>query len=143
MNVYEKKGFTVIADCYNAAPESVRGAINTLSSLPVEGRRVAVLGDMKELGKDSDALHRSIGEYLSGKIDMLFTLGESGALIADAAISAGMSYDNVVSVKDTNDKSGLCEIIKSRISKGDAVLFKASRSVKLEEVISLVFDNEN
>lgn len=141
MNIYEKDRVTVLADCYNAAPESMRAAIDTLSSIEVKGRRIAVLGDMKELGSNSDTLHKNVGDYLVGKVDLLFTLGESAFLIADAAKESGMSRDKVISVKNVEDKSLLAEKIKATISKDDAVLFKASRSIKLEEVISLVFDN--
>lgn len=141
MNIYEKDRVTVLADCYNAAPESMRAAIDTLSSIEVKGRRIAVLGDMKELGSNSDTLHKNVGDYLVGKVDLLFTLGESAFLIADAAKESGMSRDKVISVKNVEDKSLLAEKIKATISKDDAVLFKASRSIKLEEVTSLVFDN--
>ncbi len=140
MNIYEKDGITVLADCYNAAPESMMAAIDTLSSVSVKGKRIAVLGDMKELGKNSDDLHRSVGKYLAEKgVDLLFTLGESGALIADAAISSGMDESCTVSVKESDGKEMLAAIIKERLTDGDAILFKASRSVKLEDVISLVF----
>lgn len=140
MNIYEKDGVTVLADCYNAAPESMMAAIDTLSSVSVKGKRIAVLGDMKELGKNSDDLHRSVGKYLAEKgVDLLFTLGESGALIADAAISSGMDEACTISVKEADGKEMLAAIIKERLTDGDAILFKASRSVKLEDVISLVF----
>lgn len=140
MNVYEKDGVTVLADCYNAAPESMRGAIDTLSVLKVEGRRVAVLGDMKELGRDSDAMHAGIGRYLARKgVDLLFTFGESGAIIADAAIESGMASECVFIERDTEKKAALAELIKCKIAEGDAILFKASRSMKLEEIIGAVF----
>lgn len=140
MNIYEKNGFTVIADCYNAAPESMRGAINTLSALNVSGRRVAVLGDMKELGKDSDEMHKDIGRYIREKgIDLLFTLGQSGKLIADAVIELGMDSDCVFSVEEADGKDALAALIKERISVGDTLLFKASRSMRLEEVIDRIF----
>ena len=141
MNIYEKNGFTVIADCYNAAPESMRGAINTLTALSVSGRRVAVLGDMKELGRDSDEMHKDIGRYLQKKgIDLLFTLGESGSLIADAAVESGIDASLVFSVKEADGKEELAALIKANTKGGDALLFKASRSMRLEEVIEKIFD---
>ena len=141
MNIYDKNGCTVIADCYNAAPESMRGAINTLASLSVSGKRVAVLGDMKELGENSDEMHRGIGKYLAEKgIDMLFTLGESGALIAEAATGCGLSGEGVFSVTDPGAKADLAAIIKEKLCEGDAILFKPSRSMRLEDVISFIFD---
>ena len=139
MNIYEKDGVTVLADCYNAAPESMMAAIDTLSALTVKGKKIAVLGDMKELGKDSDALHKNVGKYLAEKgIDLLLTLGESGALIAEAAISSGLAQDCAVSVREADGKEKLAAIIKEKLASGDAILFKASRSVKLEDVINSV-----
>ena len=140
MNISKREGVTLIADCYNAAPESMRGAIDSLSAISVEGKRIAVLGDMKELGERSDDMHRSVGSYLARHgIDMLFTLGSSAAYIADAAIDGGMKNENVISVTDGGDKERLASLIKEKMTKGDAILFKASRSMKLEEVIASVF----
>ncbi len=139
-NISVRDGIVVIADCYNAAPESMRGAIDTLSSLEISGRRIAVLGDMRELGEDSDALHRAIGEYaVASGIDMLFTLGESGALIAENAIKHGMKADCVFAERDGSAFERIVDEIKGRIADGDAVLFKASRAMKLENVIEMLF----
>lgn len=142
MNIYENDGITVLADCYNAAPESMRGALDTLSSIEVKGRRVAVLGDMKELGATSDSLHRRVGKYLHDKgIDLLFTFGESAALIAEGAIDAGFDEKNVISQTNLDKKADLAARIKDTLKVGDAVLFKASRSMKLEELIEAIFGN--
>ena len=141
MNISNCDGVTLIADCYNAAPESMRGAIDSLSAINVEGKRIAVLGDMKELGERSDDMHRSVGSYLARRgVDMLFTLGDSAALIADAALEGGMKSENVISVIDPTEKEKLASLIKEKMSDGDAILFKASRSMKLEEVIALIFE---
>jgi UDP-N-acetylmuramoyl-tripeptide--D-alanyl-D-alanine ligase len=142
MNVYEKGGVTIVADCYNAAPESMKGAIDTLSQLNVSGKRVAVLGDMKELGSSSDELHASVGKYLADKgIDRLFTVGSSGALIAKAALGAGMSEKNVTAFDEELGASAIAEMIKENIAAGDAILFKASRAMKLEELIKAIFND--
>ena len=141
MNISKRDGVTLIADCYNAAPESMRGAIDSLTSIKVEGKRIAVLGDMKELGERSDDMHRSVGSYLSRRgIDMLFTLGSSAAYIADAAIDGGMNSESVISVISGEDKDRLAYLIKGKMKNGDAILFKASRSMRLEEVIASVFE---
>ncbi len=141
MNVYEKDGVTVLADCYNAAPESMRAAFDTLSAIKVSGRRVAVLGDMKELGDNSDSMHKRVGRYLYEKgIDLLFTFGQSASLIAEGAIDAGFDEKKVFSEKDLEKKAILAEKIKATLREGDAVLFKASRSMKLEEIIEAVFE---
>jgi UDP-N-acetylmuramoyl-tripeptide--D-alanyl-D-alanine ligase len=138
MNVYEKNGSIVIADCYNAAPESMRGAIDTLASLKIAGKRIAVLGDMKELGSSSDEMHRGVGRYLALKgIDTLFAVGESGALIAEAADAAGVKC--VLFERDGTAYDAMAERIKALINEGDAVLFKASRSMALEKLIEKIF----
>lgn len=139
-NVYQKNGITVIADCYNAAPESMRGAIDTLKSLKVEGKRIAVLGDMRELGENSDSMHREIGGYVaSSGVDILLTLGSSGALISEEAILSGMAAQNVFAERNTENIESLCDEIRGRLRKGDAILFKASRGVMLERAINIIF----
>lgn len=139
-SISEKNGITVIADCYNSAPESVRAAIDTLSSLEVQGKRIAVLGDMRELGADSDNMHREVGEYVAKNgVDVLLTLGESGAYIAEGAIRCGMNAHCVFVERDTDNIEMLCLEIENNMSKGDAVLFKASRSLRLERAIERLF----
>ena len=139
-SISEKNGITVISDCYNSAPESVRAAIDTLSSLEVTGKRIAVLGDMRELGADSDKMHREVGEYAARNgVDVLLTLGESGAYIAEGAIRCGMNAHCVFVERDTDNIEKLCLEIENKMSKGDAVLFKASRSLRLERAIERLF----
>ncbi len=137
MNIYEKNGVTVLADCYNASPESMRGAIDTLKAIEVKGRRIAVLGDMKELGENSEFMHRTIGYYLAQKkIDVLLTVGSLGEVIAEGATERGLT-----DVLCFNDNAAAARYLKDQLQSGDAVLFKASRSMKFEEVISLAFES--
>ena len=138
MNIYEKDGATVLADCYNAAPESMRAAIDTLSALNVSGRRIAVLGDMKELGEGSELMHTRMGQYLSGKVDILITVGDLGRKIAEGAFD-GVSEVYSINGGDGYDVSG-AERLKSIIREGDAVLFKASRSMAFEKIIEKTFE---
>lgn len=139
-NISERSGVTVITDCYNAAPESMRAAIDTLCSLDVTGKRIAVLGDMRELGRDSDRMHREIGEYVAKSgVDVLLTLGESGAYIAEGAIMSGMNAHCVFVERDTDQIEKLCLEVESKMSEGDAILFKASRGVRLERAIEELF----
>ena len=139
-NIYEQDGIKIIADCYNAAPESTRAAIDTLSAISVSGKRIALLGDMRELGEDSERMHREVGEYAARRgLDLLFTLGESGAYIASGAIEHGMSAHNVFAERDCESIESLVAEIRASLKAGDAILFKASRGVRLERVISLLF----
>ena len=142
MNVTDKNGITLIADCYNAAPESMKGAIDTLSQLNVSGKRVAVLGDMKELGSSSDELHASVGKYLADKgIDRLFTVGKLGKIIAKAALGSEMSEESVTAFDEALGALAIADKIKENIAEGDAILFKASRAMKFEELIKAIFED--
>ncbi len=130
--IYEKRGIKVIADCYNASPESMRAAADVLKNIKCDGKRIAVLGDMKELGSQYKEMHYDIGKYIAGSADMLFTYGENALYIADGAKDAGM--ESVFTYK-TGEEDMLCKMIMSKASMGDTVLFKASRSMMLEKII--------
>ena len=129
---------TAIVDCYNASPESMRAAIDVLCECtPKDSRRVAVLGDMLELGKHSIALHRTIGEYLQSRgIDLLVAVGNDGVEIAQGAVAAGMNPADVMLYIDRNDVNAITLGLASRIGAGDTILFKASRGVQLERVVN-------
>ena len=140
MNISQRNGITVLADCYNAAPESMRAALETLKTIAVSGKRIAVLGDMRELGSASDEMHKRVGGFVArNQVDLLFTLGESGALIADGAMDMGMNCDRVRSVTDPDGVESLARMIAEKMEKGDAVLFKASRGMALERVMNALF----
>lgn len=126
-------GITVIEDCYNASPDSQRAALNVLSSVK-SNRKIAVLGDMLELGKYSNEAHKEVGEYAAEKnIDLLFCYGNEAKIIAESAKNKG------VNVKHFTDKSALFTELLKELKSGDAVLFKASRGMKLEEVIEMLY----
>ena len=140
MNVTHKNGVAVVADCYNAAPESMRGAIDTLTKIRASGKRVAVLGDMKELGATSEELHTGVGKYLADKgVDRLFTVGKLGEIIAKAALGSGMSEESVTAFDEALGALAIADKIKEDIAEGDAILFKASRAMKFEELIEAIF----
>lgn len=137
--VCELRGITVIEDCYNASPESMIAAIDVLDAYSRQnGRRsVAVLGDMLELGQESPALHRSVGVHLAQRgIDRLFTLGVGGDQIAIGARQTGMPVPRIQRKRDVKDLSGMAELLARELKDGDVVLFKASRGVHAEEIIS-------
>lgn len=136
MDIYEKNGVTVLADCYNAAPESMRAAIDVISAIDVKGRRIAVLGDMKELGENCEYMHRSVGYYLAQKkVDVLLTVGGLSAVLAVGATERScieaFAFDN-------NDDAA--NKLREILSEGDAVLFKASRSMAFEDIINKTFN---
>ena len=142
-HIYEMGKITVIEDCYNASPESMIAAVDVLTEYCRRtGRRsVAVLGDMLELGADSPALHRSVGEYLANKrVDRLFTVGKGGDQIAVGARQRGMPKLHISQnpfADRLNDTAG--RLLES-VEDGDVVLFKASRSVGAEKIIAELRD---
>ncbi len=127
---------TVLEDCYNAAPESMRAALRVLADYAAltKTRSVAVLGDMLELGETSPVLHREVGRALvSLGIDRLCTLGELGAQIAMGAIEAGMPRERLLILPDSKGNPEAGErIARDLLLPGDTVLVKASRGMALE-----------
>ncbi|MDQ6626054.1 MAG: UDP-N-acetylmuramoyl-tripeptide--D-alanyl-D-alanine ligase [Verrucomicrobiota bacterium] len=124
-------GVQVLDDSYNANPDSMKAALRTLVELETEGRRVAVLGAMGELGSESARGHREVGEAAAAfRIDQLVTVGELGDEIAAAARAAGL--ENVVNVTTTTEAA---EFLASTIRAGDLVLVKGSRSARMERVL--------
>ena len=135
--IYEKNGYTVIEDCYNASPESMKAALSVLASIGKGKRKIAVLGDMRELGDNSAALHGGVGEFAAEMgVDMVCSYGLLAADIARSAKAKGVS--GVYSYDDCGDPKGMSEYLKGLLREGDAVLFKASRAVSLEKVIELL-----
>ena len=133
----EKNGQTVIADCYNASPDSMRAALSVLGGYQCTGRKIAVLGDMLELGQDSPMLHRSVGAYLADKkIERLFTVGTSANQIAVGAHQRGMSRAQISENRNAKDLAKTGESLLRELREGDVVLFKASRGVGAEQIIT-------
>lgn len=131
--------YTLIKDCYNANPTSMRAGLEVLSLKETEGRRVACLGDMKELGTISEKAHFDTGKIVPKyKVDCLITVGESAKLIADGAVSAGMDKECVYSF-DNNEQ--LKEKLYDILQDGDVILLKASRGMKLEEIAEYMEQN--
>ncbi|MBO6178398.1 MAG: UDP-N-acetylmuramoyl-tripeptide--D-alanyl-D-alanine ligase [Selenomonadaceae bacterium] len=131
--VSEKDGVTFINDAYNASPLSMRAALSTLSKT-YRGRKIALLGDMFELGKEEEAAHKKVGEEVAEfGIDVLITLGERAKLIAKGAKSKGVT--NVTSV---NTHIEAADALKEIIKRGDTVLIKGSRGMEMEKVLEFM-----
>ena len=125
------RGVQFIDDSYNANPESMRAALATLAELETDGRRLAVLGEMAELGSESERGHREVGEAAATlKIDELIAIGETAATIADAARDAGL--ENARSVGSVSEA---VEILAGETSPNDLVLIKGSRAARTERVL--------
>jgi UDP-N-acetylmuramoyl-tripeptide--D-alanyl-D-alanine ligase len=126
-----RRGRTILDDCYNANPASMKAALDSLASLPVTGRRVAVLGSMFELGDASDALHREVLEHARGQELTVVAVGDPMASMVREA-ETGSWTDLPAEYAD------LGRALAQRSRPGDALLFKASRSVGLEAVLEVM-----
>ncbi|MBE7001261.1 MAG: UDP-N-acetylmuramoyl-tripeptide--D-alanyl-D-alanine ligase [Ruminococcaceae bacterium] len=135
--IYEKNGFTIIEDCYNAGPESMNAALSVLGSRP--GRRVAVLGDMLELGMCSDAEHYKVGRLAAQKADVLLSYGPTSKRMLYGAITGGMSQNNA---RAFTDKQKLVEVLKQIAKPGDVLLFKGSRGMRMETILESFLKEE-
>ena len=131
--VIRRDGLTIVNDAYNASPASMRVAIKTTTEV-YDGRKIAVLGDMMELGDISEKVHREIGEELvENKFDVLITLGELGKFIAAGARDAGLKE---VYTFDTHEDAA--KKILELVQTGDTILFKASHVMHMEKIIELI-----
>ncbi len=124
-------GSVILDDTYNAAPRSVHAALDTLAALPA-GSRVAVLGDMAELGGAEEELHREVGVHAAGVVDLLVTQGNAAAWIADAAVRAGLSADRVAITFTPDD--AVAEVA-ARLGPDAVVLVKGSAAARMERVV--------
>jgi UDP-N-acetylmuramoyl-tripeptide--D-alanyl-D-alanine ligase len=126
-------GVHVINDAYNANPTSMRAAVDTLAGIRTAERRIAVLGDMAELGSLAELAHFRIGEQVAGlPIDAVVTVGERASRIADGARAGGMDPDRVRPCATADEAS---EVLDDLLEPGDVVLVKASRVMGLERVV--------
>ena len=131
MDIKEINGIKVINDAYNASPEAMKASLNYLASFK-DNRKIAVLGDMFELGKYSKKLHKLVGEYVcENNIEILVCAGENAKLIADEALKKGMKKEKVFYLEE---KDKILELLRKITKSGDVVLFKASNGMKFYEL---------
>ena len=130
--IFEWGGVTVIDDSYNASPVSMKAGLEVLASVKGEGRRIAVLADMKELGLEAVRFHEEIGAYIGEHpLDMVLLLGELASCIgsgmdAARAVTPYIEMDRLAQVEEWLDE---------HIREGDCILFKGSNSMKLSEAV--------
>ncbi len=127
-----KEYITLINDAYNANYDSMKAAIEYLGKI-IDKRKVAILGDMLELGEYEDELHKKIGEEIvKNKIDILITVGNLGNKIAKSAIKNGINKENVITFNETED---LLEKIENIVQTKDVILIKASNAMKFNKIV--------
>ena len=131
-----KKGVTIINDCYNANYDSMKAALEYLGKINAN-KRIAVLGDMLELGEYSQKLHEMVGkEVVKNKIDILITVGKLSKSIADIALKNGMEEKNIFMCNNNDEAASL---INQKANNGDAILLKASNSLNFQEIFNLIY----
>lgn len=127
------RGTVFIEDCYNASPDSMRAAFYTLAAVKADGRRIAVLADMLELGGETKAAHLAVGKMAAQSASMLFAYGENARYYCEGFLK--QRPQDAAGCRHFDSKEALTEALRGVIQDGDAVLFKASRGMKLEDVI--------
>lgn len=133
-NLYQRAGYVIFEDCYNASPDSVEAALKVLKSLPVKGKRFAALGAMRELGHYIQEGHRRCGRKAAECCDALYLYGEGAEYYKQGALERGM-MEGAVKVYQTHEQ--LAKALKADASPGDAILFKGSRLEQMERALAL------
>ncbi|MBQ7794039.1 MAG: UDP-N-acetylmuramoyl-tripeptide--D-alanyl-D-alanine ligase [Clostridia bacterium] len=123
-------GIVLINDCYNASPDSIKASLNVLKN--AEGRRVAVLGDVLELGEFAKEAHTDIGKACEGKCDLVITAGENARYIKEAAAAAGVRAEYYPTTEEA------AKAAAETVAVGDTVLVKASRGMHFEKVCEAI-----
>ncbi|SCJ97147.1 UDP-N-acetylmuramoyl-tripeptide--D-alanyl-D-alanine ligase [uncultured Eubacterium sp.] len=136
LTIREIRGIKIIDDTYNAAPDSMKSAINTLVNTSGT-RKIAILGGMNELGPDSPIYHQEVGRYAGEKkIDLLITVGEKARDIA----KGGMETLERKKVMHFDTKEQLYEQLDNMFAEGDIIIVKASRSMEMEQVVERIME---
>ena len=138
-NIFEENGFTIIEDCYNAGPESMEAALRVLREHKTEGRRIAVLGDMLELGSRAMAEHYRVGRLAAAATDLVMAYGTHSARIVTGAITGGMSPKRTLHFEEKED---MAKTLKRMAKPGDVILFKGSQGMRMWEVMNLFLGKE-
>ena len=138
-NIYTINEIIVIADFYNASPDSMKASIKTLSKIPSKGRKIAVLGSMLELGDISKTEHQKIGEFaVKNNVDFLYCYGEETKEMVLGANEEKEKQQKNCTIKHFNTKKDLICCLKENIMAQDVVLFKASLKMNFEEIFNAV-----
>ena len=131
----------IIDDTYNSSPFASLSALKTLSEVKNSGRKIAILGDMLELGKHTVEAHKELGEVVKEKADVLMVVGHRAQAIKEGAIDAGMSADKVFEFLDARSAG---EFVKTYVANGDVILVKGSQGMRMERVVeAILLDQEN
>ncbi len=134
-------GSFIIDDTYNSSPFACEFALKTLKEVKAPGRKIAVLGDMLELGKHTEEAHKNIGKIAKENVDILIVVGPRAKKIKEGAIEAGMNEENICEFLDSKEAGAF---LKTFVIENDLVLIKGSQGMRMERVVEAVLlDQEN
>ncbi len=126
------KGSVIIDDTYNSSPVALTSALETLRDLKIKNRKIAIIGDMMELGKHTAEAHKEAGILAATACDILVTVGLRSRTLAESAIDAGLDEDSVLQF-DSSEEAG--SYIKNIIQERDTILVKGSQSTRMEKIV--------
>ncbi len=129
----------IIDDTYNSSPFACESALKTLGEIKNTGRKIAVLGDMLELGKHTEEAHKNVGKVAKENVDMLVVVGLRAKNIEEGAIESGM---NVKKIYEFLDSALACDFVKTFIEKGDIVLIKGSQGMRMERIVEQILSDQ-
>ena len=135
--IFEHEGYTVIKDCYNAGPESMAAALTVLGNR--QGRRIAVLGDMLELGMCAAAEHYRVGRIAAEKADLVFAYGPNSTRVVSGALTGGMANARTEAFLDMDE---LVSALRRTVKAGDVLLFKGSHGMHMEIALEKLLTKE-
>jgi UDP-N-acetylmuramyl pentapeptide synthase len=136
LQLWEHNGVRILDDAYNANADSMLAALETLQALPCKGRRLAVLGDMEELGPDTETAHEEVGRRAAELgVGQLFAVGKMASVLARGARSAGLNR-----IMEFKDVESAAAAVKGFLKTGDLLLLKASRASRLERISEILKD---
>jgi UDP-N-acetylmuramoyl-tripeptide--D-alanyl-D-alanine ligase len=131
----------IIDDTYNSSPFACESALKTLGEIKFPGRKIAILGDMLELGRYTLEAHKSIGKIAKENADVLIVVGPRAKAIKESALEAGMNPDSIFEFLDYREAGNF---IKTFVQKGDIVLVKGSQGMRMERVVeAILLDQKN
>ncbi len=131
----------IIDDTYNSSPLACESALNTLKEIKLKGRRIAVLGDMLELGKHTVEAHKNIGKIAKDKADYIVIVGPRAKSIKEGAVEAGMEEKNIFEFLNSQEAGNF---IKNFVQKDDIILVKGSQGMRMERIVEMILlDQKN
>ncbi len=137
--LHGNKNTLVIDDTYNSSPVALEMALQSFKEIKSKGRKIAVLGDMLELGSHTEGAHINIGKIIPEICDELVTVGGKGKFFADGAQSAGMSALNIHEFKDSVSAA---DFVAEYMKEGDSILVKGSQGTRMEKVVEAIISKE-